>query len=118
MANTVRREIMHKYIAIHKQTNEEIIISDRDLDNYDLRTWFVEDHAKYLKKINSPLSIIPIFNKKGERQLIPIFRTFDLDNFYISKTGHFIIKTELSQAQKVWIQANIEGEALINGNEL
>jgi hypothetical protein len=99
-----------KAIRKGSKATESIIISDRDLDQYDNRLWDIS----YLTETRRPHSVVKVYSKEGEHSYFPIFETGDLDKLYLSKTGHFILKESLNTEQKEWMKMKEEAENLFN----
>ena len=105
---------MIKYSAINKFTKKQLIVSDRDLDEYDTRLWDVQEYGCWQKEAKHPIAIVPIYTTDGEKQLVPIFTSNDLCGVYITKSRHLCRRKKLSKKQQIWMDAQTKGKAIFN----
>jgi hypothetical protein len=98
--------------AVNKYSGEQRIVSDRELDKFDIRVWRVEP-CTMIDKEAEPTSVVLAYakNKEGsyKKVRLPIFKTEDLNEIYISASSHLILKNGISPVQREWMELNNEG---------
>lgn len=111
---------MLKYAVVHRALNVLVkIMSDNEWQEYDVRQYDVMLLHKYKNKIDPvPVSLIKALrigkNNELEEIYYPIFDLQDLDKIFISSSGHFVLKNELTLIQQLWIELNHKGRELIS----
>jgi hypothetical protein len=50
--------------------------------------------------------------QRYKRIFFPIFKPSDLDKFYISSSGHYILTESLDDTQRVWIESTADAKQI------
>ena len=110
--NSKEEQRMFKLVAKHRfERNCLKKISDRDLDAYDVREWEILPNNCFTRH---PLCVIRVAGKDNNEEIIPVYNMQDLEKLSISTSGHIIKPSNLTNEQKLWIQAEQEGNEIFS----
>ncbi len=108
---------MLKYAVVSDEGRLIRIINDTTWKEYDIRQCTIMHWHEYIKTVNPPpIAIIKALKIESGKLIdfyYPVFLLTDLDNVFLSKSGHLVLEKQLTTQQQLWINNEREGRKLL-----